>query len=170
MSSDVETLRNAMKGWGTDEDTLIKVVANRTNSQRQIIKQQYKQAFGRDIIADLKSELHGKMEDSFIALFTDPCEYDADELRNAMSGAGTKEDTLIEIIASRNNMQIAAIKQCYNAKYKRDLEADIQSETHGTLQNLLVSLVQGKRSNNPHPDQGRCSAIAKEIFDAGETK
>ena len=170
MSSDVETLRNAMKGWGTDEDTLIKVVANRTNSQRQIIKQQYKQAYGRDIIADLKSELHGKMEDSFIALFTDPCEYDADELRKAMSGVGTKEDTLIEIIASRNNMQIAAIKQCYNAKYKRDLEADIQSETHGTLQNLLVSLVQGKRSNNPHPDQGRCSAIAKEIFDAGEAK
>ena len=170
MSSDVETLRNAMKGWGTDEDTLIKVVANRTNSQRQIIKQQYKQAFGRDLIADLKSELNGKMEDAFIALFTDPCEFDADELRKAMSGAGTNEDTLIEIIASRNNMQLAAIRQCYNAKYKRDLEADIKSETHGTFQYLLVSLLQGKRSNNPHPDQGRCAQIAKEIYDAGEAK
>ena len=163
MSSDAETLRNAMKGWGTDEATLIKVVANRTNSQRQVIKQQYKQAFGRDLIADLKSELNGKMEDAFIALFTDPCEFDADELRKAMSGAGTNEDTLIEIIASRNNMQLAAIRQCYNAKYKRDLEADIKSETHGTL-------LQGKRSNNPHPDQGRCAQIAKEIYDAGEAK
>ena len=170
MSSDVETLRNAMKGWGTDEATLIKVVANRTNSQRQVIKQQYKQAFGRDLIADLKSELNGKMEDAFIALFTDPCEFDADELRKAMSGAGTNEDTLIEIIASRNNMQLAAIRQCYNAKYKRDLEADIKSETHGTFQYLLVSLLQGKRSNNPHPDQGRCAQIAKEIYDAGEAK
>jgi hypothetical protein len=170
MSSDAETLRNAMKGWGTDEATLIKVVANRTNSQRQVIKQQYKQAFGRDLIADLKSELNGKMEDAFIALFTDPCEFDADELRKAMSGAGTNEDTLIEIIASRNNMQLAAIRQCYNAKYKRDLEADIKSETHGTFQYLLVSLLQGKRSNNPHPDQGRCAQIAKEIYDAGEAK
>ena len=87
-----------------------------------------------------------------------------------MSGAGTNEDTLIEIIASRNNQQLAAIKQCYNAKYKRDLEADIKSEVHGTLEHLLVSLLQGKRSFNPHPDQGRCAAIAKEIFDAGEGK
>ena len=114
MSSDAETLRNAMKGFGTDEATLIKVVANRTSRQRQIIKEQYKQAFGRDLISDLKSELHGKMEDAFIALFTNPVEYDADALRDAMHGAGTNEDTLIEIIASRNNEQLAAIKQCYN--------------------------------------------------------
>ena len=170
MSNDAETLRNAMKGFGTDEATLIKVVANRTNRQRQIIKDQYKQAFGRDLIADLKSELHGKMEDAFVALFTNPAEFDADSLRNAMHGMGTDEDTLIEIIGSRNNQQLAAIKQCYNTKYKRDLEADIKSETHGTFQHLLVSLLQGQRSTNPYPDQGKCAAIAKEIFDAGEAK
>ena len=170
MSNDAETLRNAMKGFGTDENTLIKVVGNRTNRQRQIIKEQYKAAFGRDLISDLKSELHGKMEDAFVALFTDPIEFDADSLRDALHGAGTDEDTLIEIIASRNNQQLAAIKQCYNAKYQRDLEADIKSDVHGTLQNLLVSLLQGKRSMNPNPDQGRCAAIAKEIFDAGEAK
>ena len=170
MSNDAETLRNAMKGFGTDESTLIKVVANRTTRQRQIIKEQYKAAFGRDLIADLKSELHGKMEDAFVALFTDPVEFDADSLRNALQGAGTNEDTLIEIIASRNNQQLAAIKQCYNAKYKRNLEDDIKSDVHGTLQHLLVSLLQGQRSFNPNPDQGRCAAIAKEIFDAGEGK
>ena len=170
MSNDAEALRNAMKGFGTDENTLIKVVGNRTNRQRQIIKEQYKAAFGRDLISDLKSELHGKMEDAFVALFTDPIEFDADSLRDALHGAGTDEDTLIEIIASRNNQQLFAIKQCYNTKYKRDLEADIKSDVHGTLQNLLVSLLQGKRSMNPNPDQGRCAAIAKEIFDAGEAK
>ena len=170
MSNDAETLRNAMKGWGTDEATLIKVVANRTNRQRQVIKDQYKAAFGRDLISDLKSELHGKMEDAFVALFTNPVEFDADSLRDAMKGAGTNEDTLIEIIASRDNQQLAAIKQCYNAKYKRNLEDDIKSETHGTLQHLLIALLQGKRSFNPNPDQARCAAIAKEIFDAGEAK
>ena len=170
MSSDAEVLRNAMKGFGTDETTLIKVVANRTNRQRQVIKDQYKAAFGRDLISDLKSELHGKMEDAFVALFTNPVEFDADSLRDALQGAGTNEDTLIEIIASRNNQQLAAIKQCYNAKYKRNLEDDIKSDVHGTLQHLLVSLLQGKRSFNPNPDQTRCAAIAKEIFDAGEAK
>ena len=170
MSSDAETLRNAMKGFGTDEATLIKVVANRTNRQRQAIKEQYKAAFGRDLIADLKSELNGKMEDAFIALFTNPVEFDADSLRAAMSGAGTNEDTLIEIIASRNNQQLAAIKQCYNAKYKRNLEDDIKKETHGTLEHLLISLLQGNRSTNTKINQNQMAAIAQEIYQAGGAK
>ena len=90
---DAEDLRKAMKGFGTDEAALIKICANRTNSQRQAIKAAYKAAFGRDLIADLKSELHGKFEDAMIALFADPIEYDADQLREAMKGLGTNEDT-----------------------------------------------------------------------------
>jgi len=158
-----------MKGFGEDEAILIKVIDNRTNRQRQIIKEQYKAAFGCDLISDLKSEVHSKMEDVFIALFTDPVEF-VDSLRDTLQGVGTNEDTLIEIIASRNNQQLAAIKQCYNTKYQRNLEDDIKSDVHGTLQNLLISLLQCKRSYNPNPDQGRCAAIAKEIFDAGEAK
>ena len=170
MSSDVEALRKAMEGWGTDEATLIKIIANRTNSQRQAIKQQYKATYGRDLIEDLKKETHGKLEDAFVALFTEPIEYDADTLREAMKGAGTNEDTLIEILASRSGQQINAIKACYNKKYNRDLEADVKKETSGTLQKILITLLQGRRSHNTHPNQAQCQAIAKEIFDAGEAK
>ena len=87
MSNDAEVLRKAMEGFGTDEATLIKVVANRTNSQRQVIKGQYKAMYGRDLVEDIKKECHGKLEDALVALFTDPIEFDADTLRNAMSGA-----------------------------------------------------------------------------------
>jgi hypothetical protein len=170
MSNDVEALRKAMEGWGTDEATLIKIIANRTNSQRQAIKQQYKATYGRDLIEDLKKETHGKLEDAFVALFTEPIEYDADTLREAMKGAGTNEDTLIEILASRSGQQINAIKACYNKKYNRDLEADVKKETSGTLQKILITLLQGRRSHNTHPNQAQCQAIAKEIFDAGEAK
>jgi hypothetical protein len=170
MSNDVETLRKAMEGFGTDEATLIKVVANRTNRQRQQIKAQYKATYGRDLVEDLKKETHGKLEDAFVALFTDPIEYDADALRGAMKGAGTNEDTLIEIIASRTPQQMAAVKACYQKKYSRDLEADVKKETSGTLQKILITLLQGRRSVNTAPNQAQCAAIAKEIFDAGEAK
>ena len=170
MSNDAEVLRNAMKGFGTDEATLIKVVANRTSRQRQQIKAQYKATFGRDLIADLKSELNGKLEDAFVALFTDPIEFDADSLRDAMKGMGTNEDTLIEIIASRSNQQLELIKKCYQEKYKRDLETDVKKETHGTLQHLLISLLQGKRGTNTKPVQNKMAKIAREIYDAGEAK
>ena len=167
---DAEDLRKAMKGFGTDEAALIKICANRTNAQRQQIKATYKATFGRDLIADLKSELHGKFEDAMIALFTEPIEYDADQLREAMKGLGTNEDTLIEIIASRPPNVLMQVKAKFQEKYNRDLETDIKKETSGTLQHLLISLLQGNRSTNPHPDQARCAAIAQEIYQAGEAK
>ena len=168
--ADAEALRNAMKGFGTDEATLIKICANRTNAQRQQMKAAYKSLYGRDLIADLKSELNGKFEDAMVALFTEPLEYDVDQLREGMKGLGTNEDTLIEIIASRSPAQLKAIAAKYKEKYKRDLEQDIKKETHGTLEHLLVSLLQGSRSTNMKPDQAKAAAIAQEIFKAGEAK
>ena len=167
---DAEDLRKAMKGFGTDEAALIKICANRTNSQRQQIKAAYKATFGRDLISDLKSELHGKFEDAMIALFADQIEYDADQLREAMKGLGTNEDTLIEIIASRPPHILKAVKDRYQQKYQRDLETDVKKETSGTLQHLLIALLQCNRSVNSSPNVARCAEIAQEIHQAGEAK
>ena len=93
IEQDAADLRKAMKGMGTDEDAIIKIVANRTNAQRQQIK-------------DLKSELRGKLEDVVIGLFQTQVEYDCDQLKKAMKGSGTDESTLIEIIATRPNWYI----------------------------------------------------------------
>ena len=168
--ADADALRKAMKGFGTDEATLIKICANRTNAQRLQIKDQYKASYGRDLIADLKSELHGKFEDAMIALFTDPIEYDADELRAAMKGLGTNEDTLIEIIASRQPNILKRVIQKYNEKYNRNLEKDVEKETSGTLRKLLVSLLQCSRGTNMNPNVSQCAEIANEIYKAGEAK
>ena len=165
---DADTLRKAMKGFGCDEKAIIEVCIHRTNAQRLEIVKAYKASYGRDLIADLKSELHGKFEDSMIALFTDPIEYDADELRKAMKGLGTNEDTLIEIIASRPPQVIQAIKAKFNEKYKRDLEADVKSETSGTLRKLLIALLQCGRSVNTNPNPSQCAQIADEIYKAGK--
>ena len=168
--ADAEALRKAMEGFGTDEAALIKICANRTNAQRQAIKHAYKSFYGRDLIADLKSELHGKFEDAMVALFTEPIEYDCDQLREAMKGIGTNEDTLIEIIVSRNPAQIKAIIQKYKEKYNRNLEEDIKKETSGTLRHLLISLLQGSRGINPNPNVNQMAMIAQEIYKAGEAK
>ncbi len=167
---DAETLRNAMKGLGTDEAAIIKVIANRNNAQRQKIKSAYKTAYGRDLIDDLKSELKGNFEDAVVALFEPPVEYDVDQLRKAMKGAGTDEDTLIEIIASRPNWLLKQIKDKYQEKYKKSLEDAIAGEVGGDLKRLLTSLLQCNRSENAHPNDAECQKKAKELFDAGEGK
>lgn len=44
---DAEILRKAMKGFGTDEKSIIQVLAHRVNSQRQEIAIQFKTMFGK---------------------------------------------------------------------------------------------------------------------------
>jgi hypothetical protein len=119
---------------------------------------------------DLKSELHGHLEDAVMALFTDPIEFDADELRAAMKGLGTNEDTLIEIIASRPPHILKLVIEKFKEKYKRDLEKDVKSETSGTLRKLLIALLQCSRGTNTNPNQVQCAEIAQEIYKAGEKK
>ena len=167
---DADALRKAMKGIGCDKKPITEICTHRTNAQRLEIVKAYKAAYGRDLIADLKSELHGKYEDAIIALFTDPIEYDADELRKAMKGMGTNEDTLIEIISSRPAPILAQVKAKFNEKYKRDLEEDVKSETSGTLRKLLIALLQCSRSTNTMPNPAQSAAIAAEIHKAGEAK
>ena len=170
IEKDAEALRNAMKGIGTDEAAIIKVIANRTNDQRQKIKLAYKTAYGRDLIDDLKSELRGKFEDAVLALFETPIDFDVRELNKAMKGAGTDEDTLIEIIASRPNWMLKKIKERYKELYKKDLESAVSSEVRGDLKRLLVSLLQANRSETTKPSDSECEAKAKELFNAGEGK
>lgn len=46
-STDSALLRKAMKGFGTDEASIINVLANRTSDQRQRIVLTYQQAYGK---------------------------------------------------------------------------------------------------------------------------
>ena len=167
---DAEALKAAMKGAGTNEDAIIQLVTNRTTVQRVKIAEMYKSSYGKDIIADLKSELSGHFEDVIVALFKPPIDHDCETLRAAMKGIGTDEDTLIEIIATRPNWMIKAIKQRYTELIKRDLVKDVESETSGSFKKLLVSLLMANRSENTNPNIAECEAEAKQLYEAGEKK
>ena len=150
---DADDLKKAFQGMGCDKKAIIQIIANRTNSQRQAIKECYKSSYGRDLITDLKKELSGNLEDAVIALFYTPVEYDCEQLHKAMKGIGTDEGTLIEIIASRPNWLLKQIKEQYKIKYGKELEDVIKKETSGDLQRLLISLLQCNRSENTHINQ-----------------
>ena len=169
--ADADLLRNSMKGLGNDKETIINVATSRTNQQRLQIRDAYKSAYGRDLIADLKSELSGHLKDTLIAMFYHPIDYDCLSLRAAMKGIGTDEDTLIEIIATRPGYMIKQIIERYPVIVEgRNLVEDIKSETSGAFRRLLVSLLQGSRSDNTEPNIEECEKMAKELYEAGEKK
>lgn len=44
---EAKALRKAMKGMGTDEKTIIKTLCKHSNAERQEIKKQYQQMYGK---------------------------------------------------------------------------------------------------------------------------
>jgi annexin A7/11 len=165
---DAEALRKAMKGVGTDEKAIIEVVTKRSNKQRQDIKRQYKTLYGRDLNEDFKSELTGNLENAIVAFMREAADYDAWTLNRAMKGAGTDEASLIEVVCSRTNAQIAAMKDRYKQVYGKELEDAIIGDTSGDFRRLLVSLVQGNRSEDATVDDAKALAEAHELHEAGE--
>ncbi|XP_072368840.1 annexin A6 isoform X4 [Scyliorhinus torazame] len=167
-NQDAEMLYNAMKGFGSDKETIIDLLTSRSNAQRQQICAGYKTLYGRDLIDDLKYELTGKFERLIIGLMKPPAVYDAKELRDAIKGLGTDENCVIELLASRNNKQIHELTKAYNEVYESDLETDIVGDTSGHFKKMLVVLLQGTREEDDVVSDDLVAADAKELYEAGE--
>ncbi|KAJ8385178.1 hypothetical protein AAFF_G00192290 [Aldrovandia affinis] len=165
---DVELLHKAMKGLGTDEEAILRLLVSRSNSQRQKIKAAYKSRHGKDLVSALQSEIGGKFEKLIVALMTPPVAYDAGELRNAIKGAGTEENVLIEILASRTQDEVKEIIKAYKKQYRKSLESDVSSDTTGHFKRMLVILLQASREKGVN--EGGIEKDAKELFAAGEQK
>ncbi|KAH7954964.1 hypothetical protein HPB49_023446 [Dermacentor silvarum] len=164
---DAQALRKAMKGWGTDEDTIINILCSRSSTQRLEIVSTFKQMLGRDLIKDIKSELSGNFKSVMVGLLYPMHEYLARELRSAMKGLGTDEDCLVEILCTRSNDDIRRIKDAFHEVFGRDLEADIRSETSGHFRKLLVSMCNANREEGIAPDPGRARNDAHLLQQAG---
>nr|XP_046230987.1 annexin A3b [Scatophagus argus]XP_046230988.1 annexin A3b [Scatophagus argus] len=170
VEEDVSALRKAIEGIGTTEKTLIQVLTQRSNAQRQLISKAYEKATGRTLVADLEGDTHGDFEDLLVALVTPPAVYDCQEIMKAIKGAGTTESTLTEIFASRSNRQIKAIAEAYLAETGRSMIHDLQAEVSGDYGKALLTLAEGKRDESTTVDAAKAKADAKALYEAGEKK
>ncbi|XP_064032616.1 annexin A1 [Pogoniulus pusillus] len=169
-SADVVALDKAITVKGVDEATIIDILTKRTNAQCQQIKAAYQQAKGKSLEEALKKVLKSHLEDVVLALLKTPAQYDAEELRASMKGLGTDENTLIEILASRNNSEIREASRYYKEVLKRDLIQDIMSDTSGDFQKALVALAKADRSEDPHVNDDLADNDARALYEAGEKR
>jgi len=169
-AEDAAALKKAMKGFGTNEQAIIDVLCRRNNSQRQQIALQYKSGYGKDLLKELKSELGGDFEDVIMALMTPPFVFLAQQLREAMSGSGTDEDTLFETLCTHTNAEINGIKTAYRQQYGKSLEESIRSEASSNFKYLLTPLLQANRDESGQVDQEKARMQAQALYKAGEKK
>lgn len=112
-ATDGDALRAAMRGLGTDEEEIIRILTTRSNQQRQAIAAYFTNDLERDVIDDLKGELGGTFENVIVALMMSPDQYLCKELNAAMEGAGTDEKVLVEILCTKTNHQMKRLVEKY---------------------------------------------------------
>ncbi|XP_022318148.2 annexin A4-like isoform X1 [Crassostrea virginica] len=163
-------LHKAIQGLGTDEDAIIDVLAGHINYERQEIKKMYKTMYGQDLVDDIKGDLSGLFEKLCLYLLMPSRLFDAFCLHQAIEGLGTDEERLIEILCNKTNVEMESIKEEYKKYYKKSLEDDVRKDTSGHFQHILISLLQGNRSQEQEVDESKVVKDAKDLYEAGENR
>jgi len=152
-------LREAMEGWGTDEDSIYAALSGRTPDQVNEIGRVYNDMYQRDLQADLQDELSdSELKHLATVLVGPPSQPDATpdqqasgladvvavQLDKAMSGLGTDETSIYSALTGRTVDERKAIKDAYKRLTKNDLETDLRDEMSGSeLNRALMLLNQG---------------------------
>lgn len=112
--ADANALKQAMRGWGCDNEEVISVLAKRSSNQREKIEEAYKSMFGKDLVDDLKDELGGNFERVVVALMHPWPQFSARAIKKACEGLGTSEDILIDVLCTANNCQLKMISEAFS--------------------------------------------------------
>ncbi|KAF7586512.1 hypothetical protein BBP40_008772 [Aspergillus hancockii] len=168
-SREADSLRKAMKGWGTNEDTLISVLTRPDPLQIALIRQTYTEKIGRNLEKDIKSETSGSFEQVLVSLVLGPLGSDVTWLRESLAGIGTNEKAITDVLIGRSNADLKAIKAAYADKYQRSLVDDIKSDLSGKTERFFVMLLEARKpENSAYFDPQSVDADVREIQHATE--
>ena len=128
-SADVEALRKATKGSGTDDAALINILArNKTAYQMEQIRKSFESATGKSLVHVIEKETSGWFEYGLRGLVLGPLGFDVWLVHRACGGFGTHHDLLIEVLCGRSNEELEILKTEYERVYHRSLVHAVQGE------------------------------------------
>lgn len=150
-SRQADDLRKAMKGLGTDEAALIRVLAQAGPLEIPAFKESYQQRHRRSLESDIKSETGGYFELGLMSILMGPLQHDVVSVHDALKGAGTKESLLDDVLIGRSNADMNAIKQTYQHLYHRSLESDVRADLSAKTERMYMMIIGGTRQEDSAP-------------------
>ena len=150
---DCKELYKAMKGGGTDEDTLIEILGSRSNSQLKQIKERYQELYKANLEEDVASETSGDVKRLLIStlqcnrgentnLDINSLNQDLQNLYEAGEGQwGTDESAFNVIFSIRSPAELKYLNNKYAEVAGKSLFSVIDSEFGGDLASLYKTIL-----------------------------
>eukprot|EP01117_Protostelium_nocturnum_P020501 TRINITY_DN924_c0_g1_i1.p1 TRINITY_DN924_c0_g1~~TRINITY_DN924_c0_g1_i1.p1 ORF type:complete len:305 (-),score=97.75 TRINITY_DN924_c0_g1_i1:62-976(-) len=165
-----EILYKAMKGLGTNEKKIIKVMAHLSHDGRIAVSHEYEHQYKKTLHKAFDSELSGNFLKVCQNLAKSIPEVKADYLHDAMKGLGTKDHPLIDAVCQSTNYELQAIDEIFKKKYGKDLCDEVESETSGNFRKVLKEILKFKRDENPNVNEEAAKHDADTLYKAGEKR
>ncbi|CAF0734752.1 unnamed protein product [Adineta ricciae] len=130
--------------WGTDERTFNAIFSQRSYYQLRAVFEEYQKKYRQDMAQVIRSEFSGNAKDAYLVLIAcirDRPTFFAERLHQAIEGLGTRDSTLIRVIVTRSEIDLAQVKQRYQQMYNRSLAQDVSGDTSGDYKRMLLSIV-----------------------------
>lgn len=140
-----------MKGFGTDEKALIRVLSNKDPLQIDLIRTTFDRTFKRNLIRDIQSETSRYFEMGLVNLALGPLLADVHNLRAAIEGPGTNEDVLNHVLLSRSNADMKAIKSSYHQKTGKSLESAVKGDLSMKTERHFLMVLAANRAEDAAP-------------------
>ena len=150
---DCRSLYEAMKGLGTNEATLIEIVATRPTHQLYQDKILFQQLYGEDLIKYVESETSGHFRKVLVAMLQcqrHELDYPINEAELRMEAQrlyqagvgrwGTDETIFTQIFSIRSPVEIACIASMYKTISGHDLYDSLKKEFSGNVEKLLKAI------------------------------
>ena len=168
---DIETIREATKGWGTEDTALIRAFATRNKRSLARVNIGYRQAYGEPLQQLIDSEL-GQDEKNewylYLAKFLVVQEEQADSMIMdlAMDASGTIDhEALVEFLCGRHPKRVRAAKARWEMSHDDSLVDMLQDNLSGDMARLAMKMLKGKRDTDDPVDAALARRQAHQLHD-----
>lgn len=129
---------------GNDESVFVRILCTSCGNQLLRIAKEYQNLTGRSLRSDIQKEFSGPIEQALLKVLKvaeNTAEFFAECLYKSMKGLGTDDKSLVRLVVSRCEIDMANIKNEFQIKYGKSLKSFISGDTSGYYKKALLTLI-----------------------------
>ena len=138
-----DLIKGGIQKLGTDEQLFMDILTKTSTPELQLLIDTYQKKAGESLLVSIDKEFTGDVQKTLKTIIyanITPSEYFASRVNEAITSAGQKDELLMRILITRDEVDMPKIKECYKRLYGKDMVESVKEATLGDYKNLLVEL------------------------------